>query len=173
MRFAYRPTAENDQTVEVDIVPQEGSPDGYHATVGARSFDLSARLLHRAAVHKQAGVVTVQYEGQEYRLFDAAQRRRSGSQHRGDLHAPMAGKVIRVLVQPGERIQAGATLVILEAMKMEQPVVAPQDGVIAQVLCREGDQVPAGMELVVLAAEENVAPAAVTAPIANPETGEP
>jgi 3-methylcrotonyl-CoA carboxylase alpha subunit len=109
------------------------------------------------AVHKQAGVLTVQYEGKEYRLFDAVQQRRSGQQRRGDLHAPMAGKVIRVLVRSGEHVQAGATLVILEAMKMEQPIVAPQDGVIAQVRCREGDQVTAGMELVVFAAAENPA----------------
>jgi len=45
--------------------------------------------------------------------------------------------------------------VILEAMKMEQQIVAPQDGMVARVLCREGDQVTAGMELVVLAAEED------------------
>jgi 3-methylcrotonyl-CoA carboxylase alpha subunit len=65
----------------------------------------------------------------------------------------MAGKVIRVFVQPGEQVKAGATLVIIEAMKMEQQIVAPRDGVVSHVLCREGEQVTAGMELVVFAPE--------------------
>jgi biotin carboxyl carrier protein len=62
----------------------------------------------------------------------------------------MAGKIIRILVQPGEHVKAGATLLILEAMKMEQQITAPQDGVVTRLLCREGDQVTAGTELVVL-----------------------
>jgi biotin carboxyl carrier protein len=62
----------------------------------------------------------------------------------------MAGKIIRVLVQRGEHVKAGATLLILEAMKMEQQITAPQDGVVTHLLCREGDQVTAGTELVVL-----------------------
>jgi len=62
----------------------------------------------------------------------------------------MAGKIIRVLVQPGEPVKAGTTLLILEAMKMEQEVTAPRDGVVTRLLCREGDQVTAGTELVVV-----------------------
>jgi len=53
-------------------------------------------------------------------------------------------------VQPGEHVKAGATLLILEAMKMEQQITAPQDGVVTRLLCRAGDQVTAGTELVVL-----------------------
>jgi biotin carboxyl carrier protein len=62
----------------------------------------------------------------------------------------MAGKIIHVLVQPGEHVKAGATLLILEAMKMEQQITAPQDGVVTRLLCHAGDQVTAGMALVVL-----------------------
>ena len=47
-------------------------------------------------------------------------------------------------------MKAGATLLILEAMKMEQQVTAPRDGIVTRLLCREGDQVTAGTELVVL-----------------------
>jgi biotin carboxyl carrier protein len=154
MRFSYRCTAEDEHTVDVEIVPLEGSTDAYRVTVGPQVFELSARLLSRAAFLKQAGVITVQYEGKEYRLFDATQRRRTGLQRGGDLHAPMAGKVIRIFAQPGESVTAGTTLLILEAMKMEQPIVAPHNGVVAQVLCQEGDQVMAGMELVVLTPEK-------------------
>jgi len=113
-------------------------------------FELDERLFHRAAFLKQADDITLQFEGREYRIFDASQRRRATPTHTGDLRAPMAGKIICVLVQPGEHVKTGATLLILEAMKMEQQITAPQDGVVTRVLCREGDQVTAGTELVVL-----------------------
>jgi 3-methylcrotonyl-CoA carboxylase alpha subunit len=154
MRFTYRRSLEDEQTITVDIVPLEGSHDTYRVTVGSRVFELPASLLHRLAFLKHAGEITMQYEGKEYRLFDAAQRQHVRRQHAGDLHAPMAGKVIRILVQPGERVSAGTTLLLLEAMKMEQPVVAPRDGVIADVLCHEGEQVTAGAELVRLAPQD-------------------
>ena len=150
MKFAYRRSATDDQVIEVDIVPVPERQGSYRVTVGEHVFELAERLLHHAAFYKEAGEITLQLEGREYRLFDASQRRRQAPTGAGDLHAPMAGKIIRVLVQPGEHVKTGATLLILEAMKMEQQITAPQDGVVTRLLCREGDQVTAGTELVVL-----------------------
>jgi biotin carboxyl carrier protein len=150
MRLSYRHSPEDEETITVDIVPIEGENGCYQVTVGDQVFRLSARLFHHAAFLKEAGEIILQYEGREYHLFDAAQRRRPVPRGAGDLCAPMAGRVIRVCVQPGEQVKAGDTLLILEAMKMEQQIVAPQDGVISRILCREGDQVSAGVELVVL-----------------------
>ena len=150
MKFAYRCSATDDRVIEVDIVPVPERAGVYRITVGEHVFELAERLLHHAAFYKEAGEITLQFEGREYRLFDASQRRRPAPTHASDLHAPMAGKIIHVLVQPGEHVKAGATLLILEAMKMEQQITAPQDGVVTRLLCRVGDQVTAGMELVVL-----------------------
>jgi biotin carboxyl carrier protein len=151
MKFAYRHSAADDQVMEVDIVPVPERAGVYRVTVGERVFELAERLLHHAAAfYKEAGEIMLQFEGREYRLFDASQHRRPVPTRAGDLHAPMAGKIIRILVQPGEHVKAGATLLILEAMKMEQHITAPQDGVVTRLLCREGDQVTAGTELVVL-----------------------
>jgi biotin carboxyl carrier protein len=150
VKFAYRRSATDDQIIEVDIVPVPECRGSYRVTVGEHVFELAERLLHHAAFYKEAGEITLQLEGREYRLFDASQRRRHAPTGAGDLHAPMAGKIIRVLVQPGEHVKADATLLILEAMKMEQQITAPQDGVVTRLLCREGDQVTAGTELVVL-----------------------
>ena len=150
MKFAYRRSATDDQVIEVDIVPLPERQGIYRVTVGEHVFELAERLLHHAAFCKEAGEMTLQFEGREYRLFDASQRRRSAPTRAGDLHAPMAGKIISVLVQPGEHVKAGATLLILEAMKMEQQITAPHDGVVTRLLCHEGDQVTAGTELVVL-----------------------
>lgn len=68
----------------------------------------------------------------------------------GDLTAVMPGKVLDVLVQPGQRVDAGTPLVILEAMKMELRITAPGDGVVAAVLVRAGDVVNPGQKLVEL-----------------------
>ena len=150
MKFAYRRSPTDDQVVEVDIVPVSERVGVYRITVGEHVFELAERLLHQVAFYKEAGEITLQFAGREYRLFDASQRRRPAPSRAGDLHAPMAGKIIRVLAQPGEHVKAGATLLILEAMKMEQQITAPQDGMVTSLLCREGDQVTAGTELVVL-----------------------
>lgn len=72
----------------------------------------------------------------------------------GGLVAPMPGRVVRVLVGPGEAVAAGAGLVVLEAMKMEQLVRAPADGVVEAVLVEVGQQVEAGAALVRWAAAD-------------------
>jgi acetyl/propionyl-CoA carboxylase alpha subunit len=68
----------------------------------------------------------------------------------GGLTTPMPGKVVSVAVEVGATVTKGQTLIILEAMKMEQSLTAPRDGVVEQVRCAAGDLVEAGAALVVL-----------------------
>lgn len=58
--------------------------------------------------------------------------------------APMAGKIITVMVQEGEKVEKGQPVLVLEVMKMENDLVAPQDGTIQRVLVKEGQLVKAG-----------------------------
>lgn len=62
--------------------------------------------------------------------------------------APVPGQVVSVLVRSGDRVQAGDTLVVMEAMKMEHRIVAPEDAIVAEVLVAEGDAVDAHQVLV-------------------------
>jgi propionyl-CoA carboxylase alpha chain len=71
----------------------------------------------------------------------------------GGFVAPMPGKVLELRVEPGARVRAGETLVILEAMKMEHPMRAPADGVVTEVRVVIGDQVEAGAVLLVVESE--------------------
>ncbi|MGH3008169.1 MAG: acetyl/propionyl/methylcrotonyl-CoA carboxylase subunit alpha [Gaiellaceae bacterium] len=64
--------------------------------------------------------------------------------------APMPGTVIRVLVEPGNEVAARQPLVVLEAMKMETPLVAPYDATVRAVHVAEGDRVAGGAVLVEL-----------------------
>ena len=61
-----------------------------------------------------------------------------------EIHAEMVSSVWKVLVQPGSEVGAGDTLVILESMKMEIPVVAETDGTVAELVVNEGDVVQEG-----------------------------
>jgi acetyl/propionyl-CoA carboxylase alpha subunit len=66
--------------------------------------------------------------------------------------APMPGTVIRVLVEKGARVNARQPLLVLEAMKMETPLVSPHDGVVGRVHVGEGDRVAGGDVLIELEA---------------------
>lgn len=65
--------------------------------------------------------------------------------------SPMPGNIIRVDVKEGDKVTAGQVLVILEAMKMENEIVAPKDGTVAQVVTSKGTVVETGSPLVVIA----------------------
>jgi biotin carboxyl carrier protein len=62
----------------------------------------------------------------------------------------MGGKVIDVKVKPGDSVQEGDEVIILEAMKMELPVVADTPGTVKEVKCNKGDAVEAEAVLIVL-----------------------
>jgi acetyl-CoA/propionyl-CoA carboxylase biotin carboxyl carrier protein len=62
----------------------------------------------------------------------------------------MQGTILRVLVEPGQEIQAGDVVCILEAMKMENAIPAPREGVVSDVRIVEGQVVQAGDTLVVI-----------------------
>ncbi len=64
--------------------------------------------------------------------------------------APMPGKVVRVLVRPGQEVKEGEGLVVVEAMKMENELGSPKDGTVKEVFVQEGASVEGGAKLVVV-----------------------
>ena len=67
-----------------------------------------------------------------------------------DITAPMPGKIYEVNVAPGDTVTAEQEIVVLEAMKMEMPIITPTAGTVASVNCSEGDAVQGGDVLAVI-----------------------
>ena len=65
--------------------------------------------------------------------------------------APMPGNILRIDVNQGDTVKEGQLLVILEAMKMENEIVAPKDGTVAQIVTSKGAVVDTGAPLVIIA----------------------
>ena len=66
------------------------------------------------------------------------------------VNAPMPGNILKVNVQNGQAVKAGEVLVVLEAMKMENEIMAPKAGTVTQVLVSKGSTVDTGAPLVVI-----------------------
>jgi biotin carboxyl carrier protein len=140
------------RTTSVEVEPRgEGL---FRVRVGDRAFDLDAREteagVYSVLVGNRALEVNVEEDGEamrvelggrayELQLQDKRHRRhrRTGDgAHAADaglVLAPMPGKVVKVLVAPGETVQAGQGVIVVEAMKMENELRAPRDGVVREV----------------------------------------
>lgn len=89
-------------------------------------------------------------QGASYALLrdDPLHRVDAGDSHGGGLTAPMPGKIVALLAKPGQKVDKGTPLLILEAMKMEHTITAPAAGSIKAFYYEPGEQVSDGAALV-------------------------
>ncbi|UOP11006.1 acetyl/propionyl/methylcrotonyl-CoA carboxylase subunit alpha [Pseudomonas palleroniana] len=101
---------------------------------------------------RQGALLYLRWDGEMHAvsLFDPVAAVEANQSHQGGLTAPMNGSIVRVLVDVGQSVEAGAQLVVLEAMKMEHSIRAPQAGVVKALFCQEGEMVAEGSALVEL-----------------------
>ncbi len=74
----------------------------------------------------------------------------AGPAQREQVDAPLPGTILSVDVTPGQPVRRGQVLLILEAMKMENEIVAPCDGVVSEILVSKGTSVASGTPLCVI-----------------------
>jgi biotin carboxyl carrier protein len=123
-----------------------------------RQRESAARVSHEVAVEPQAqGLRLVDVDGRTVpvRLLAPGTRASStgGTAHAAGpaaIVAPMPGRVVKVLVAPGDAVAARQGLVVVEAMKMENELRAPRAGTVAEVRVQEGAPVDANAVLVVI-----------------------
>jgi biotin carboxyl carrier protein len=114
----------NGQSHEVRIAP---APDGT-LTLQTGHHEFTAEVLDPRA-----------WRGRRHGAVEAEGRQQ--------ITAPMPGKVVRLLVQPGDKVQAGQGLLVVEAMKMQNEVRSPKTGTVERLLVQEGQPVNAGQAL--------------------------
>ena len=131
---------------------------------GAEITRLGDRLYVRTpegtftAVAVRVGDVThVSYKGRQFQVEERQNRARVSSHvGSGELRAPMPGLIVDVRRQVGDAIKKGETILVLEAMKTQQPFNAPFDGTVTQISVSKGDQVTDGSVLAVVTAAGDV-----------------
>jgi len=97
-----------------------------------------------AHVFTQAGATRI-------RIVHPLAHAEGAQDEKGGLTAPMPGKVVSFAVKVGDKVKAGQTLAVMEAMKMEHTIAAPKDGEVKELLFAPGDQIAEGAELLKLA----------------------
>jgi len=113
-----------------------------------------------ADVVDREGTCMVDVGGEAYEVLVEEQTRwiirtkggAAGAAHGQTLTAPLPGKITHVAVRPGDRVQTGDTLVVIEAMKMENEFKAAAAGTVAEVRVAPGQAVNPGDVMVVLRA---------------------
>ena len=113
-------------------------------------------VRQRCQYHRQGDHLYLQAFGQALAVRDVTHQPASGAAASGSgrIKATMDGAIIDVLVQAGQAVKQGDTLVILEAMKMEHPVNADRDGTVGEILATKGDQVKRSQLLVEITATD-------------------
>jgi biotin carboxyl carrier protein len=127
-------------------------PGHYSILVNGQSYEARAQPAPGNRPGRQdAWVVTIAEYDFHVEVRDPRTRRFAGQSvaHDGplDVLAPMPGKIVRVLVGPGQEVQQDQGLVVIEAMKMQNELRAPRAGRITQVHVEEGIGIEAGARL--------------------------
>jgi acetyl-CoA carboxylase biotin carboxyl carrier protein len=66
------------------------------------------------------------------------------------INAPMTGKILSIVIHAGDKVNADDEVIIMDAMKMEIPVLAPADGIVKEISVKEGDSVKTDQILMTL-----------------------
>jgi len=125
------------------------APGVYSILLGGHSFEVRVTPKHDG-LHVHADGVDFVAQVQDPRAW----RGRGGAAHitegRQQVLAPMPGKVVRLLVQAGDTLEAGQGILVVEAMKMQNEIRSPKAGAVESLRVKEGQAVNAGEVLAVI-----------------------
>ncbi|CAN5532061.1 hypothetical protein BH11ARM1_BH11ARM1_18290 [soil metagenome] len=135
----------------VDGVEMELSDDVQISDMADRQMVHCADGTFSAVAVQQGEAVLVSYRGNQYRVEKKSPKTRatSGSSS-GEIRAPMPGQIVDVRVSVGQAVAKGDVLLVLEAMKTQQPFHAPFEGKVSKLSVKVGDQVTDGLVMAVV-----------------------
>jgi biotin carboxyl carrier protein len=136
----------------------EVEPGSYSVILSGRSVDVRLDGAKHPDPDMQAFRASLYDGAYEFALQDPMKALLAaaggGAAAGGVLTSPMPGKIVKVLVKEGERVAEGQTLLVMEAMKMQNELKSPGDGAIAKVHVAEGATVETGAKLLEVQAGE-------------------
>ena len=143
----------NDQPAAYDL--KEIKPGSYHLLYKGQSFEIEVLQSSIAEKKHQFTINGKKVEAELSDKFDALLKElgmdAGSAQKVGDLKAPMPGLVVDIPVKEGDVVKKGDTLVILEAMKMENALKAVGDAVVKKINVKKGQAVEKNTLLVQMA----------------------
>jgi biotin carboxyl carrier protein len=150
---------------EMRVVELERGSNGWRAKIDGQPVEADAVEIaphtisillngesHEIRIAPQSdGTLKLQTGQQEFIAEVVDPRAWSGRRHgaleaegRQQISAPMPGKVVRVLISAGDKVEAGQGLFVVEAMKMQNEIRSPKTGTVERLLAKEGQPVNAG-----------------------------
>ena len=124
---------------------ESSGPGIFSVLIEGRSYQ--ATVLAPGTIQVNERIFSVEiFDPRELRARSSA----GASQGRQNIAAPMPGKVVRVLVNAGDAVEAGQGLMVVEAMKMQNEMKSPKAGTVIEVKTKDGATVAAGEILVII-----------------------
>lgn len=157
-------------TTEVQVQQtQQNMRQGYILTIAGNTYTCFGTLVNQqleATINGHKTTTTVASDNNQHVIFYGAHSLNFSepsitlgevlsSNSNDNFVAPMNGTIVTLLVKPGEPVNQGQTLVIMEAMKMEHNIKAPKAGIVKEFYCSSGDLVDDGTQLLSFADIEN------------------
>jgi biotin carboxyl carrier protein len=130
------------QVVAADVI--QVAPNAISILLDGRSFDIHITPSLDGKLNLQCGPNEFHAAVQDPRAWGGRKHGALEAEGRQQIIAPMSGKVIRLLVSAGERVEAGQGLVVVEAMKMQNEIRSPKGGRVERLVAKEGQNVNAG-----------------------------
>jgi biotin carboxyl carrier protein len=130
------------QAVAVDAV--EIAPNILSILLEGQSFEISVTPSPDGKLKLQNGSQEFTAEVLDPRAWSGRRHGNVEAEGRQQIVAPMPGKVVRLLVKAGDRVEAGQGLLVIEAMKMQDEIRSPKSGLVERVLAKEDQAVNAG-----------------------------
>lgn len=136
------------QPVEADA--REIEPNIFSILLNGECHEVRITALPNGALTLQTGHREFTAEVSDARAWHGRRHHALEAEGRQQIVAPMPGKIVRVLVQPGESVAAGQGLLVVEAMKMQNEIRSPKNGTVERLLAKEGQLVNAGEVLAIV-----------------------
>jgi biotin carboxyl carrier protein len=135
--------------VETDVAEVEAGV--FSVLLNGESHEVRVAPQGDGTLALQSGVYEFAAEVVDPRAWRGRRHGGVEAEGRQQVAAPMPGKVVRVLVKAGDKVNSGQGLIVVEAMKMQNEIRSPKTGRVERLLAKEGQAVNAGDVLVVVA----------------------